>query len=93
MGLISQKVARTVADSYFSAMRRRYEHIAKRINESLKPDQVGLLVIQEDHMVQFPSDIEVFTVAPPALDEIRRWQREQRERPAAKEEPPQKEAG
>jgi hypothetical protein len=28
-------------------------------------------------MVQFPEDIEVFSVAPPALDEIHRWQREQ----------------
>ena len=26
-------------------------------------------------MVQFPGDIEVFSVAPPALDEIHRWQR------------------
>jgi hypothetical protein len=28
-------------------------------------------------MVQFPEDVEVFSVAPPALDEIHRWQREQ----------------
>jgi hypothetical protein len=27
-------------------------------------------------MVQFPQDIEVFSVAPPVLDEIHRWLRE-----------------
>ena len=34
---------------------------------------VGLLVINERHQVQFPSDVEVFYVAPPSLDEFRRW--------------------
>jgi len=40
-------------------------------------DQAGLLFIREGHLAQFPKDIEVFSVAPPALDEIHRWQREQ----------------
>jgi len=30
-------------------------------------------LISERHQVQFPSDIEVFYVSPPALDEYRRW--------------------
>jgi hypothetical protein len=30
-------------------------------------------LISERHQVQFPTDIEVFYVAPPALDEFRRW--------------------
>jgi hypothetical protein len=30
-------------------------------------------LISERHQVQFPADIEVFYVAPPALDEFRRW--------------------
>ena len=38
-----------------------------------KPDETGLLLIGERHQVQFPADIEVFYVAPPALDEYRRW--------------------
>ena len=29
--------------------------------------------ITERHQVQFPTDVEVFFVAPPALDEFRRW--------------------
>ena len=30
-------------------------------------------MISDRHQVQFPGDIEVFYVAPPALDEFRRW--------------------
>ena len=51
----------------------RYAHIAQRIDETLGEDETGLLLITERHQVQFPSDIEVFYVAPPALDEFRRW--------------------
>lgn len=76
MGFISQKVAEMVSGFYLEASRKRYEHIARRIAETLKADEVGLLFIREDHMVPFPQEIEVFSVAPPALDEIHRWQRE-----------------
>jgi len=76
MGFISQKVARTVSESYIEASRKRYEHIARRIDETLKENEVGILFIREDHMVQFPGHIEVFSVAPPALDDIHRWQRD-----------------
>ena len=75
MGFISQKVARTVSELYIEASRKRYEHIAHSIDDTLKADEVGLLFIREGHSVQFPKDIEVFSVAPPALDEIHRWQR------------------
>jgi len=76
MGFISHKVAKIVSDFYVEASRKRYEHVAQRIDETLKANEVGILFIQEGHMVQFPQDIEVFSVAPPALDEIHRWQRD-----------------
>ena len=76
MGFVSQKVAKMVSESYLEAMRKRYEHIARIIDDTLKPDEVGILIIREGHLVQFPLDIEVFSVSPPALDEIRRWQRD-----------------
>lgn len=75
MGFISRKVANMVSEFYTEASRKRYEYIARRIDESLEDNGVGLLFIQEGHRVQFPSDIEVFSVAPPVLDEIHRWQR------------------
>jgi len=77
IGFISQKVAQQVSQLYIEALRKRYEHIAGQIDETLEADKAGLLFIREGHMVQFPDDIEVFSVAPPALDEIHRWQREQ----------------
>ena len=30
-------------------------------------------MISEGHQVQFPADIEVFYVSPPALDDFRSW--------------------
>lgn len=76
MGFISEKVAKIVLEFYVEAARKRYEDIARRIDEALKANEVGMLFIREGHRVQFPADIEVFSVAPPALDEIRRWQRD-----------------
>jgi hypothetical protein len=76
MGFISQKVAKIVSEFYVEAMKKRYEHIAQRIDETLNDNEAGMLFIHEGHMVQFPQDIEVFSVAPPALDEIHRWQRD-----------------
>jgi hypothetical protein len=78
MGFLSEKVANIVSQFFSEALRKRYEHIARRINETLKENEVALLIIREGHMVQFPSDIEVFIVAPPVLDEIHRWLRDHR---------------
>ena len=76
VGLMSEKVAKQVYDAYGEASRKRYQFISKTIDETLKPGDVALLFIREGHLVQFPSDIEVFMVAPPALDEIHRWARD-----------------
>ena len=83
MGFMSQKVARLVSDFFVEASRRRYEYIARRVDETLKDSEVAMFFIREGHMVQFPPDIEVFSVAPPVLDEIHRWLRD---RPSADEE-------
>ena len=73
--LVSPTVAGRLQEWRAEANRRRYEHIAARIDETLTEDGVGLLLISERHQVQFPADIEVFYVSPPALDEFRRWLR------------------
>ena len=69
----SEKVAMQIRQWFNDSVRRRYEHIAGRIDETLGQDEVGLLIINERHQVQFPADVDVFIVAPPALDEFRRW--------------------
>jgi hypothetical protein len=76
VGFTSQKVAEVVTDSYIKTIRSRYEHIVKVIKNSLKGGDAGVLFIREGHMIQFPNDIEVFSVSPPALDELNRYLRE-----------------
>jgi hypothetical protein len=76
IGFLSDKVARKVSESYIEASRKRYEHISKRIDETLQVNEIGVLFIREGHLVQFPEDIEVFSISPPALDEIHRWLRD-----------------
>lgn len=83
MGFISEKAARIVSDLYLQTSRERYQLIAQKIDETLKEDEAALVIIREGHLVQFPPDIEVFLVSPPALDEIHRWLRD---RSAARQE-------
>ena len=81
MGLESRTATERVWGFYSETVQKRYDTIAKRIEESLKPQEAGLLFISEEHKVQFPTDVRVFYVAPPALDDIHRWLRDQRNRP------------
>jgi len=76
IGLQNQKVFTRVYEYYTEASKRRNEHIAKKIDETLKQDEVGILFMREGHQIQFPSDIKIFYVVPPALDEIKRWLRD-----------------
>jgi len=88
VGLQNQKVFDKVYESYTEANRKRNEHIAKMIDETLKEGEAGILLMREGHQVQFPADIEVFYVSPPGLDEIKRWLRTKEveaEKPASEE--------
>jgi hypothetical protein len=76
VGLQNQKVFTKVFESYTEVGKKRNEYIAGKIDKTLKTDEIGILLMRENHQVQFPSDIQVFYVAPPALDEIKRWLRE-----------------
>ena len=77
VGLQNQKVLAMVYEFYSKVGKKRNEYIAGKIDETLKTDEIGILLMRENHQVQFPPDIQVFYVAPPALDEIKRWFREQ----------------
>jgi len=77
IGLASLKVASKISEFRVEASKKRYEFMAKRIDETLQSDETGLLFISEGHSLQFPNDIEVFSVFPRALDEIHRWMRDQ----------------
>lgn len=71
--LMSQAVAGRLQEWLTEASRRRNDFIANAIDSTLPEDETGLLLINERHQVQFPADLEVIYVAPPALDEFRRW--------------------
>lgn len=71
--LMSPVVAGRLQEWFGEANHRRYEFVAGAIDTTLGEDETGLLLINERHQVQFPSDIEVIYIAPPALDEFRRW--------------------
>ena len=73
MPLASESVALKLQEWYAESNKQRYEHIANQIDTTLGENQVGLLLVSERHQIQFPDDIEVFYVSPPALDEFRRW--------------------
>ena len=77
LGFMSDKVAAKVSESYVEAAKKRNEFIANKIGETLNDNEAGLLFMREEHAVQFPSDVEVFSIFPPALDEIHRWLRDQ----------------
>jgi len=84
IGLQNPKVTTKVYESYIEVGKKRNEYIAKKIDETLKDDEIGILLMRENHQVQFPSDIQVIYVSPPALDEIKRWMRD-REKTAGEE--------
>ncbi|MCI0788111.1 MAG: hypothetical protein J4N69_05685 [Chloroflexi bacterium] len=84
--LASTSVASKLQEWLSDSNRQRYEHIANRIDSTLGENETGLLLISERHQVQFPSDIEVFYVSPPALDDYRRWLQNWMEQQQAKAE-------
>ena len=81
VGLQNQKVFNNIYESYTEVGKERCEHITRRIDETLGAGATGLLFLREGHQVQFPQDIQVFYIAPPALDEIKRWLRDREAKP------------
>jgi len=71
--LASPSVGSRLQEWHADSNRQRYDYIASQIDSTLGENETGLLLISERHQVQFPVDVEVFYVSPPALDEYRRW--------------------
>jgi hypothetical protein len=77
LGLQSQNALTKIYDSFTNVDKKRNEHIASRLEESLDKDEIGLLFMREGHKIQFPLGIQVFYVSPPGLNDINRWLRDQ----------------
>ena len=73
IGLMSEKVMNLAITGIQETTQQRFDYIGQRIFETLQENEVGVLFISEGHRVQFPIDVQVFFVAPPALDALRRW--------------------
>jgi len=92
-GLQSQKAFSVAYNAYTEANKKRYETISKKISEALKENELAIVILGENHRVQFPADARIFYVAPPALDALQRWVRdfEAKQQGAADKAAPQKE--
>ncbi|MFC2056744.1 hypothetical protein ACFLTO_04145 [Chloroflexota bacterium] len=77
IGLQNHKVLERVYNFYTEATDRRKEFISNHIDETLKADEIGILFMKEDNQIKFPAGVEIFYVSPPALDEIKRWLKNQ----------------
>ncbi len=92
IGLMSDRAREIVSEFYLEATTKRYQDIAQKVEETLKEGETGLLLISENHQIQFPENLEVFNVFPPELDLIHRFIRDWRkEEKVEREEKPEKE--
>ena len=73
MGPASQKVLQASIEGYQITLAERYENIAERIANDLAENECAVLFIREDHKVQFTTDVQVFYIAPPSLDTLKRY--------------------
>ena len=76
-GFTSQKVADTVQEAYTTAAETRLLHITKTLDEKLGPGEAGVVVISSLRDIETQSDVEIFNIMPPELDQLNRWIEEQ----------------
>ncbi len=69
----SGQVMARLTEFYVQSIKKRDEHIGNKINNSLKRDEVGILFAREGSNIDFASDIQIFRISPPVLDDIHRF--------------------
>ena len=77
IGLVSQSVITQATEGFQKTTKLRYESIANTIDKTLKENETGILFISEGHAIQFPSDIEVFYVTPPSVENVKNFIQEE----------------
>lgn len=87
MVAMGNTVRNKIIHFHTESTKKRYDNIQETITKTLGEGEIGLLFVREGHSIQFPREIEVFNVYPPALDEINRWLRDYAKRIAS--EPPE----
>ena len=74
---MSQSVITQATEGFQKTTKLRYESIANTIDKTLKVNETGILFISEGHAIQFPSDIEVFYVTPPSVENVKNFIQEE----------------
>jgi hypothetical protein len=72
----SERAIRKISQFYVEVMQKRDAYITKRIDDTLKDNEIGILFIRENNNLKFPSGIEIFRVQPSVLDDIHRYLRD-----------------
>jgi len=72
----SERALRKIYQFYIEVTQERDTYIARRIDKTLKDNEIGILFIRENNNVKFPSNIEIFRVHPSVLDDIHRYLRD-----------------
>jgi hypothetical protein len=76
----SRNVFKKIIDFQEEAAEKREEYISNRINETLKENEAGILLMTDEIRMRIQpklsSDIRTFLVHPPALNDVQRWLRD-----------------
>jgi len=71
-------VYETVHELFKEAVMNRLKHITKVLEENIADTEAVLLIMREEDRkaLEFPDDMEVFPIAPPALDDLEQYIRD-----------------
>lgn len=72
----SERALRKISQFYVEVMQKRDAYITKRIDDTLKDNESGILFIRENNNLKFPSGIGIIRVQPSVLDDIHRCLRD-----------------
>ena len=72
-GLTSEKVYSLILKNLEESTAKRWSHASTIIDSTIPKDEAALLIVNENHKIQFPEDIQVFYVSPPSFDSVKRW--------------------
>ncbi|PZC45943.1 MAG: hypothetical protein DK302_000469 [Chloroflexi bacterium] len=72
-GLTSETVYSLIIKNLEESTVKRWAHASKVIDSTIPKDEAALLIVNENHKIQFPDDIQVFYISPPSFDGIKRW--------------------
>ena len=73
IGLLSKNANEISRKEYSSSIQKRNDHLVSKINDELKSGSNGILLMREDHGLQFSKDVEVFYVSTKIINELKNW--------------------